>query len=1226
VYLKRLELLGFKSFPEKTVIKLTNGVTSVVGPNGCGKSNILDAMRWVLGEQKVSLLRGSKMEEIIFNGTRDMKPLGMAEVTLVILNSKGRLPTEYSEVQITRRLFRSGDSEYLLNKVPCRLKDITDLLMDTGVGAHVYSMIQQDMVDAILSDRTDDRRFLFEEAAGISKYKNRKKAALRKLESTEQDLVRLQDIVSEVTTQTNSLKRQVRKAERFQELSGEHEKWEIYISKQNVTALSKEKTTLISERDELQDEKTGFDTKVDSLSAEQEQERKHLTDLDRELSDISNRIYEKSEAAHNIEKEISVLGEKKDNARILKSKNSEEIDALGKRHTNLLGQIEEVRTELDSATAELNAFEEKVESARTESERADEILLEARRKRESLRNQVASVETRLSAGKTDDTNIREQEEETREHLSEVSDQQELLHDRRKTLLTRKSSFEEELREVDDKIQVLRRNQTEIEAEIKGHNEKIEEITDLIFDLNASLEAAVARRKLLSEMIAHYEGFGSGTIATLNNKDRWPELVGAVADHIAPNDGFEVAIEAALGESAGYMICRNRTTANDIIRFLRDEKKGRAGFLILDEAREIAEISRPSITGNGFLAWADQCVRVDDDLSPLARLLLGPVAIIKPGFNDEILPQLPSYFSAVTTDGELIHSRAVISGGSSDEISLLGRKEKIEEQEHAIRQLRSDLETRKNEKSKLISLLGQKQAGIESIQGDLNSYIEDREEIDKKITSSDYEIQAIDKELERLENESYKLNQKLETLQTRQYDLNLNYDRLVNSKDELEQELSGFDERIESLDKEAEDAERKLNQLQISRVEKKSVQQQLESKINHINELIADIERTSSSKSDEITDAEVEARRSSERILLLEKELKDTFEARSVLSEKQTALRESRDEIQQSLDVREKDIKQSRSAREELNSRLHTIEIRTTEIDSEIRNISSRISEEFDVNIHEVEATIPDQSIPEAERRERMQQIREQLKNMGGVNLLALEEYKTASERQEFLSAQLDDLMEAKATLQSTINKINSTARKLFLETFESVRENFKKVFEELFTGGESDIRLTNPDDPLESPIEIIARPRGKKLLSIAQMSGGERALTAISLLFAIYLAKPSPFCILDEIDAPLDDTNITRFLRLIKAFSDQTQFIIITHNKLTMEAADVLYGVTMEKPGVSKVVSVRFNEDEDGKVIDTIMESDKEPPDDTPVPEKVSERMNPNINQMETVSDNSSEE
>lgn len=1218
MYLKRLELLGFKSFPEKTVVKLTSGVTSIVGPNGCGKSNILDAMRWVLGEQKVSLLRGSKMEEIIFNGTRDLKPLGMAEVTLVMQNTKGRLPTEYSEVQITRRLFRSGDSEYLLNKVPCRLKDITELLMDTGAGAHVYSMIQQDMVDAILSDRTDDRRFLFEEAAGISKYKNRKRAALRKLDSTEQDLLRLQDIVSEVNTQVNSLRRQVRKAERYQELSDEYRMWEIYLSKQSVSSFSKEKSALISERDQLQDEKTGFDTAVDSLSADQEQERKNLTDLDRELSDISNGIYEKSETAHNLEKEISVLNEKKEHAKVLKEKNNIEIGALADRRRNLLDQLDEVKGQLTEAEKELAEFESTVAAAEQESEEADQQLLEARRQRESLKNQVTSVESRISAGKTDDTNLKEQEEEARKTLEEAGGQKEIMHGRKKNLLSVKTSLDEEAAEIRRKIEELRQKQVSIENEISDLNQKIETVTDKIYDLNASLEAAEARRKLLNEMMAHYEGFGSGTITTLNNKEKWPNLIGAVADHMVPHDGFDEALEAALGEAAGFMVCRDRATANEIIKYLRQEKSGRAGFLILNEAGQLAEISRPEISGSGFLVWADQCVKVEEELSPLAKLLLGTIAVIKPGANEEIIPQLPPHFSAVTTDGEVIHNRAMISGGSSDEISLLGRREKIRDQEKAIDSLREELTALKDEKARDTSLLGQKQALLNSIKDESGQNTDSLDEIRSKITSSDFEIQSIDKELQRLENESFRLKEKLESLQTRQYDLNLNYDRLVKSKDELDQDLTGHDERIAILEEAAESAEKNLSRLQIARVEKRSSNQQLESRIRHIEELVTDIDHNSSGKTTEIENAEVEAKRSAELIVQLEEDLKKTFEERATLAERQSTLREKRDEYQQNLDRREKEIKEARQKREEFNNRLHVIEIRTTEIDSQIKNTENRIREEFDVELSDTDAEIPDQSVPEEERRERMQKIKEQLRNMGAVNLLALEEFKNSEDRQIFLSAQLEDLIEAKSTLQSTINKINSTARRLFLETFENVRDNFKKVFQELFTGGESDIRLTNPEDPLESPIEIIARPRGKKLLSIHQMSGGERALTAISLLFAIYLAKPSPFCILDEIDAPLDDSNISRFLRLIKVFSDQTQFIIITHNKLTMEAADVLYGITMEKPGVSKLVSVRFNEDEDGQVVNTVMDNEREQEIDTGIPEKVIERMTSDIKSSET--------
>ena len=365
MYLKRLELLGFKSFPDKTVIKLTPGVTAVVGPNGCGKSNILDAIRWVLGEQKVSLLRGSKMEEIIFNGTRDLKPLGMAEVTLVIQNNKGILPTEYSEVQITRRLFRSGESEYLLNKVPCRLKDITELLMDTGVGAHIYAMIQQDMVDAILSDRTDDRRFLFEEAAGISKYKSRKKAAVRKLEATEQDLLRLKDIIAEINTQVNSLRRQMKKAERYQQYSDELKSWDVFLSKNRLDELLEEQREVIGKKDSLVDIRVGHDTEINTLSAELENQRKNLTDLDHSLTEISNQVFEKSEQAHSIESDINVTRERRDNARRLMEKNQIDIEAYRRRRELLIEQIDDVNSKLEAIEQELLTIDNEVSVGET---------------------------------------------------------------------------------------------------------------------------------------------------------------------------------------------------------------------------------------------------------------------------------------------------------------------------------------------------------------------------------------------------------------------------------------------------------------------------------------------------------------------------------------------------------------------------------------------------------------------------------------------------------------------------------------------------------------------------------------------------------------------------------------------------------------------------------------------------------------------------------------------
>ncbi len=1208
MYLKRLELLGFKSFPEKTVIRFTPGVTSIVGPNGCGKSNVLDSMRWVLGEQKVSLLRGTKMEEIIFNGTRDMKPLGMAEVTLVIQNNKGRLPTEYGEVQLTRRLFRSGESEYLLNKIPCRLKDITDLLMDTGAGAHVYSMIQQDMVDAILSDRTDDRRFLFEEAAGISKYKSRKKAALRKLEATEQDLLRLQDIVTEVTSQVNSLKRQVRKAERHRELTEELKAWELYLSQSAIGKLNQERLEKRTEVDKLTSELIRHETSMDSLAALQEQDRKNLTDLDRELADLSERVYQKSESAHALEKEISILGEKKSNARILREKNTQEISALTGRRQNLGEQIAQTEESLSVLDKDLLSLETQVGEKMTASVEADNKVLAARQERDKANERLMDIESRLSAERSDDTNIKAQEDENTARLQEIAVQLEILGGKLKNLRGLLGSRQDDVRRLKEKGLARQNERVNLENEILQGNQTQEDISGRILELTAALEAAEARHKLLSEMMAHYEGFGAGVIAAISSREQWPNLIGTVADQLTPDRGFETAIEAALGEAAGYLICRDRQSATDIISYLKKERKGRAGILILDDAADFAEITRPDIADEGFLGWADTRIKYPEGMKTIAHLLLAPIAVVTPEAAERILPMLPPYFSLVTPEGEVRHSRAVLTGGSTDEISLLGRKEKISEQETNIKALRSELDHFREERNHQTGLLGQKQALLKSLAEEIASIFEETSAAEKELTAAGFEIQSAEQEVTRLETEKKRVSEKLDSLRVRQLDLNLSQDQLLKKKEELAAGLAVCDESIRLLETAAEEQQKALSRLQIAQVEQKSQHQQLESRIRHIRELIDDIERNSETKSREIVNAETDAERAAERIIVLEGELRKLFEERTALTEQQILCRENRDTLQAKLDEREKDIKSARQAREEISRNLHVIDIRLTEIEGEVKNIESRIREEYELELSQVATAIPDPSVPEESRRQRMQELKEQVRNLGAVNLLALDEYRTADERQNFLSTQLNDLLQARSTLQSTIVKINSTAKKLFQETFDQVRINFQRVFEELFAGGESDVKLINPDDPLESPIEIIARPRGKKLLSIAQMSGGERALTAIALLFAIYLAKPSPFCVLDEIDAPLDDANIHRFLRLIKAFSDQTQFIIITHNKITMEAADVLYGVTMEKPGVSKVVSVRFNEDESGQVTDTdaaaILSGDQ-----MSVPDRIIERL-----------------
>ncbi len=703
------------------------------------------------------------------------------------------------------------------------------------------------------------------------------------------------------------------------------------------------------------------------------------------------------------------------------------------------------------------------------------------------------------------------------------------------------------------------------------------------------------------------------MSVLENTERWPGIVGTVADNFKPREGYDKAIEAALGEIAGFIICKDRNTANEAIEYLRSENKGKAGFIILNTAQNNTDVSRPEMNEEGFLGWADDFVETDDTARPLVSLLLSRVALAKPEAAAAMADRLPSYFEVVGTDGRLYRSQAIVSGGSTEGISLFGRKEKVDQQAQEIVRLKSELEQIRIQKNQLTAKLGSLQSERSEINEQLESLVEELAEANSNRSTNDFELQTCTNDISRIENENRLASEKLEAIKTRQYSLNLSHDQQLHEKEELIQKLEQQQTIIAELENESETAADDVSKKQIEQVELKSKKEQVESQTRHTRELIYEIDRNTTTKTEENVAAEVEINRSKENMVVLEAQLKEIFEERTGLNEKQVQLRGSHAELQEVLSQREKEIKSSRVQREDSSRDLHDIELRLTEIDSETRNIVQKITEEYELDIREVEVSLPSDAIPAEERRSHMQDLKEKMKAMGAVNLLALEEFRTAQERQEFLSGQIDDLLNAKNTLQSTITKINTTAKRLFMETFEQVRENFQKVFEELFTGGQSDIRLVNEDDPLESPIEIIARPRGKKLLSITQMSGGERALTAISLLFAIYLVKPSPFCILDEIDAPLDDANIHRFLKLIKTFSDQTQFIIITHNKITMEASDNMYGITMEQPGISKVVSVRFQEEpQNGDLIDTSMaHSDYE--EDVDIPEAVRQRMEPQI-------------
>lgn len=1178
MYLRRLEIIGFKSFANKTSVRFANGVTAIVGPNGCGKTNILDALRWVLGEQRPTMLRGGKMEEVIFNGTRDLKPLGMSEVTLSVINDRGVLPTEYHEVQITRRLFRSGESEYLMNKVPCRLRDIQDLFADTGMGAHSYSVIQQDMIDSVISDKAEERRFLFEEAAGITKYKQRKKAALRKLEQTENDFLRLKDIYAEVKTQVNSLYRQQKKAERYQKILDEVKGWELYLGSSRVKTLEQEKRQLRGELDTLTDQRLQRSAELDRVTLELETDRKLQLDIERQLNELSSQIYTLSEEAHAKEREISVLREKRSAATALIERNSGEIESLRTRTLSMEEQLITSGKELAELQADYERATTELANAEKAQSEADQQLLMARSSREDENRKLIEIESRLSSGKTEEHNLREQETELAQQIEQIEKQIAESAPRQQELLTSYERQQQEIASLYARKSEIEQRQTALALEIEGLIEQNEELALEISNTQATIEACEARKHLLTEMMVHYEGHESGLVAAMNQRGRWPGIFGTVAEKLVPVEGLELALEAALGNLAGFMICRDRATAEEIIAYLKSENKGRVGILVPDSGIFAPAIKRPEMPSENFVGWLEAYVSTETELRPLVEAVLSRVAVFKAGTDpSDILERLPYGFSAVSTDG-ILYGKNQIVGGSDDRFPLFRRKEKVEEQEQMIREQSQKLEHTKERRAQTTARIAASRAESSTLVSALEALTDELEVAQKAASEIDFLRRTLTAEYERWDRERNQARAKRESILGRQYTLGLDFNQLAGIKEELVSQISQQAGRLGEYERLVSEALERSAKYQVRVVEARSRLQQTESRIGHLNDIKRELDLTQETKVQEIERARTDINLAEERSQVLELELKETFERREQMQRSQESLRGSQGEILEKITGKERQVKEIRDGRDTLNERMHELEIRLNTIESESRTLSDKVREEYGLEIESIEAARPDENLSDDAARQYLHEQKEQLRKFGAVNLLALEEYRTASEREKFLAEQLNDLTTARTDLEQTIQKINITARDLFMETFEKARVNFKSLFQELFNGGESDIMLENPNDPLESNIDIIARPRGKKLLSITMMSGGERALTAISLLFALYLVKPSPFCILDEIDAPLDDANCHRFLKIIRKFSNQTQFITITHNKITMEAADNLYGVTMEQPGVSKLVSVKFSE------------------------------------------------
>jgi chromosome segregation protein len=1168
LHLAKLEINGFKSFPGKTELHFEEGMMGVVGPNGCGKTNILDSIRWVLGEQRPSLLRSTKSEEIIFNGTADLPPNDMAEVSLNIKNTRGILPIEYDEVVITRRLFRSGDSEYLINKKLCRLKDIVELFADTGMGTHAYSVFQTGMIDTILSENADERRFLFEEASGITKYKSRKKEALKKLENTEADMLRLGDIIAEISKNVRSLQRQAARARRFKTIrddlrdleavnaSARAHELEISIKghEKKLLELKMQRESQVASLDKSEALDQNLKLEIASFDENIAEETARTSALDARIIRLENNIANAQNALNNGRENVkhwsAEIGALEQRGNIFAEQKQQALDQLGQS-----------RSDLSNLELIVGESENKVLSIKSEMDNSQKQLESLRENLHRSENELVARQTRLEAA--------------RNSLEQLNNRGQKLDSTLEAYKGRKEFSEQNFTAQKQKVEQCQNLIAEFDGQIAAKQQALIALTAQLDDLKraisgatADLSAVKARHELLSQMIAQHEGYGSGVKAVFAWDLRPAGVIDTLANLISSAEQYHQAIEAALNKYGQLIVCRNRADALACIAYLKSNNLGRASFLLLDQV-----ISSPStsieLESDGVICCAADAINCPDYLRAAITRLFGDMTIFQAG-------QIPSGYSGEAVDLEgNYHSRLSLVEGGHFGVTLIGRKDELTGLEIKANELQARL-------AELSSELNQKETELASLnqQGiDLSEKkrktLTERENLLSDLARIEFEFKDSQNKLAQLSQDSQESSRLKEDYNKQIEELEKAIDFEKAGRDNHRREFEQASDNHKTLLERYEQQVGDLNKRRLQLVEIAGLIRKLEDDDKRLDELIQESKNMIAQKTLMIDSEQVKWRQYEMDWEHHKAELAELFIAKESINAGKNEFFARRNELALRLSDHEQALKKMRSGVNEIGESIHQEELQLSERRGQMNNILDGVFNETGIHITPAK---PD-DYDEARTIDDIQRLKRIVDKLGPVNMLADDEYQTEKDRLEFLESQMKDLIEAKTSLRDAITRINHTAEEKFNTTFEVIKSNFQKVFQALFEGGTAEIGLADTTNVLESPIEITARPSKKKIATLNQLSGGERALTAISLLFAIYMVKPSPFCILDEIDAPLDDANVSRFLKLIKQFTDTTQFIVITHNKKTMEAAGILYGITMERPGVSSIVSVKFNGD-----------------------------------------------
>jgi chromosome segregation protein len=1183
MFFKNLEIFGFKSFAQKTRVDFEPGVTAIVGPNGCGKTNLLDSIKWVLGEQSVYSLRGAKMEDVIFHGAADIPPVGFAEVSLTISNEQKFLPLDYEEVTITRRIFRSGESEYMINRIPVRLKDITELLMGTGLGMRSYSLMEQGKVDQILSSKPDDRRAIFEEAAGITRYKSKKEEALRKLQRTGENLQRLGDIIVEVKRQIKSMERQVNKARRYKEEFERLKEWELAVSQYEYQNLKKDKKEFSKKIEALKREETSFSSKMAEGLDALEKAKQDLSQLEEAGSRIQAENYEINTAIQTSNNKVAL--------------DQERLEELDKREIELSEQIQKLKTKIAGTEEQIEEARNQAKAVQEEKQAKSINVTEREEEINNILTALKEAEQNVNTDKNKELEVITQQTRVKNDLSKLLTQLAGLNARERRLNIESVKTREELEQIEQRLKIRSQTHQSLGEEVKKATkdlwdtkshfnikmEKQEALKDRLKEHSEKITRASSRLNFLKEISQRFEGFSQGVKFLLSALDSGQLMIegihGVLADLVEVMPQYRWPLEMALQESAQAFVVENSGTADKAINYLSSKGSGRANFICLDSL----SFNSREIGLKGTLGKAQDFVKVQPGYQRLIAHLLANIYIVEDiDSARELIPKLDPAVRLVTLNGEILSRTAIMGPGTAQnsDVALLGRKERITQSE-------SDLEKIKAEQQKIEELANNQQAEIETLRDTLQQKEADLNKLKIELANKTVEKANIESAKKRFEDEVAVLTQEREEaggeikqLQDEQEDLNqrvLNLEKeqkkiQADIQDHLDFSAAKQQERqhalvdiaqtkagLSALDRESEQAQRRLDMLVESGDEQRQSQllraQEIEDTTNKIAQLKLEIE-----------DLKLQTKDLTQAKLSVEEQLHKSSARRKTLSELIQTLEQKEKAVQKGLDG--------------IRERKGNLQVGFTEINYKQDSLKDRMYQSYQVDL---QATLEDTlevSQPEESVSTEINSLKERLEGMGPVNLVAIEENDQLQQRYSFLISQQEDLSSAQESLRKAIAQINHTARKMFSETFDKVQVSFKEYFRILFGGGDARLILLEDSNVLESGIEIVVRPPGKRLQNISLLSGGERALTAIALLFAIFKVKPSPFCILDEVDAALDEVNIGRFTNLLSEFMKDSQFIMITHNKKTISMADVMYGITMEKSGISKIVSVRFTQEE----------------------------------------------